>query len=352
MKHQIDLEAARQNLKTWFQGKIPNADDISVSSMELPAAGSSNETFFLNLEYREEGVQRRDELVIRWQPKGFLVFPQDAYNMAQQFHLQRCLADTEVPAPEVLWVEEDPALIGAPFYIMRRVDGWIPGDFPPYHVGGRLFDASPEQKISAWNAALDTIIRIHDVDWQGAGLSFLGVPQDKQYIHGQIAFWERVCRQNADPMPEILAQTRDWLMDNSFVPENLCLCWGDARLGNLIYRDFNVAAALDWEMSCIGDPESDLAWFAHVDWASSEGRPASPTPRLEGLPSIAETIARYEKITGRVVKNFLYYDVFAAWRLAIVYTRIEQDEKYLARSGNKKGLLTSTHFEKLARLIS
>jgi len=89
-----------------------------------------------------------------------------------------------------------------------------------------------------------------------------------------------------------------------------------------------------------------------VDWASSEGRPASPTPRLEGLPSIAETIARYEKITGRVVKNFLYYDVFAAWRLAIVYTRIEQDEKYLARSGNKKGLLTSTHFEKLARLIS
>ena len=104
-------------------------------------------------------------------------------------------------------------------------------------------------------------------------------------------------------------------------------------------------------MACIGDPESDLAWFAHIDWATSAGRPIAPIPRLEGMPGVDETIAHYEKVTGRKVENFHYYDVFATYRLTILYTRIEQDEKYLTRSGRPKGVITGPHFEKLQRLL-
>jgi aminoglycoside phosphotransferase (APT) family kinase protein len=317
----------------------------------MPGAGSSNETFLFRLDRCEGGNTVSQNLVIRWKPKGFLVFPEDSYDMQQQFRLQSCLADTPVPAPPVYWLEEDPAVIGAPFYIMERVDGWIPGDFPPYHIEGKLFEASEADRAKTWLGVVDTMIKIHTLDWRAAGLEFLGVPQGKDFIKNQVAFWDRVFQQNNEPMPAVLATTREWLLENSFTPNHLSLTWGDARLGNMIFRDYDVVAALDWEMACIGDPESDLAWFAHVDWASSAGRPSSPLPRLAGLPSIEETLAYYERATGRKVENFHYYDVFATWRLALVYTRIEQDEKYLARSGNRKGFLTWTHDEKLKRLL-
>lgn len=351
MTEQSDLEAISEKLTRWFVRQLPHAEQISVSELRMPGAGTSNETFFLQLAYTENGVRCEQELVIRWQPKGFLVFPHESYDMKQQFLLQRCLASTDVPVPPVLWVEEDPGIIGAPFYIMQRVHGWIPGDFPPYHLEGKLFDSSDEEKASIWFGVIDTMARIHRLDWQEIGLDMLEAPVNGEFIPQQLAYWDRVVAQNEDPMPALLVETRQWLLDNHFKPRHLSLCWGDARLGNMIYQGSEVVAALDWELACIGDPESDLAWFAHTDWASSEGRSSGATERLAGLPSIDDSIAHYERLMGRRVENFLYYDVFAAYRLALVYTRVENDEKYLARSGGKKGLLTTTHFAKLDSLI-
>jgi aminoglycoside phosphotransferase (APT) family kinase protein len=351
MAEHNDLEQTRKALTDWFAKSLPQAEEIAVSELKMPGAGSSNETFFLQLNTVENGIPETKELVIRWQPGGFLVFPRDAYDMKQQFLLQQRLSKTNVPAPPVVWLEEDAAVIGAPFYIMERVDGWIPGDFPPYHQQGKLAESSDEQKAKVWYGVVDTMAGIHQLDWQAAGLEFLGAPESGEFIPRQLAFWDAVSALNGEPMPAILAETRQWLLNNRFTPEHISLCWGDARLGNMIYQDCDVVAALDWELACIGDPESDLAWFAHTDWASSAGRSSGAIPRLAGLPSIEDTIAYYEKVMGRKVENFLYYDVFAAYRLALVYTRIEQDEKYIARSGSKKGLLTTTHFAKLDGLI-
>lgn len=192
---------------------------------------------------------------------------------------------------------------------------------------------------------------VHQLDWRQAGFSFLDEPHGTGFIETQIKLYDDVLAQNAGGIPSELVATRRWLLDNRFTPAKQTLCWGDARLGNMIFNDVDVAAILDWEMAVIGDPIADLAWFLHVDWAASEGRPSAPTPRLPGLPGKADTIARYEKLSGAKVKNFDYYDALAAYRLAVVYTRIEQNDNYLQRSGNKKGMLTSTHFEKLERLI-
>lgn len=351
MADEVDLDLVREKLANWFATKLPQASEISLSSLKRAGAGSSNETFFLQLDWREGADKFSKNLVVRWPPKGFLVFPEYSYDMRQQYRLLEYLADTPVPTPPVFWMEEDVSVLGAPFYIMERVDGWVPSDFPPYHTAGPLFEASESDRASIWLDAVDTLAKIHTVDWQAAGLDFLGVPKGKGYIEKQIAYYDEVFEKNNEPMPPVLARAREWFLDNSFTPRYLTLCWGDARLGNMVFRDHRVAAVLDWEMACIGDPESDLGWFAHIDWASSIGRPTEPLARLKGLPSMEETIAHYERTTDRKVENFTYYEAFATWRMAILYTRIEQDERYLQRSGNAKGFINWTHFEKLQRLI-
>jgi aminoglycoside phosphotransferase (APT) family kinase protein len=120
----------------------------------------------------------------------------------------------------------------------------------------------------------------------------------------------------------------------------------------MLLQGTGMAAVLDWEMACLGDPESDLGWFSHIDWATSVGRSKNPFPRMAGLPDMAQTIAHYEQHTGRTVENLHYYEVFATWRLAILFTRMEQDQNYISRSGNAKGFITGTHFAKLKAMLN
>lgn len=348
----FDFDAVHVRLSDWVARQLPDAQKITLSALKRPGAGISNETYFFDLEWTQGRELIEKHLVVRWAPTGFAAFPRHAYDMGQQFRLLKSLAGTAVPVPPVLWMEEDASVIGLPFYVMEKVEGWVPGDFPPYHIAGPLFDAEEEDRAKIWWCAIDTMAKIHSVDWEKAGLSFLGVPSGgNNFMERQIALYEEVFRLNGEPMPTILANTRDWLFRHSFAPKRLGLCWGDARLGNLLIRDHKVAAVLDWEMACLGDTESDLGWFAHIDWATSVGRSKDAFPRMSGLPDMAATMAHYADVSGREVENLHYYEVFATWRMAILFTRIEQDASYLARSGNAKGFITWTHFEKLQRLL-
>lgn len=349
----VELESIRLRLSTWFAGHLPEASVITVSPLKRPGAGISNETYFFSLQWRQADATFSKDLVIRWPPTGFTAFPPHAYNMTRQCRLLRALASTDIPVPAVPWMETDASVLGSAFYIMEKVDGWVPSDFPPYHVAGPLFEADEADRVRIWWGAVDTLAKIHSLDWRKAGLGFLGEPGDgRDFMPRQIAKYDEVFALNNEPLPPILATTRDWLLRNSFTPRHVGLCWGDARLGNLLFRDHDVAAVLDWEMACLGDPESDLGWFAHIDWATSVGRAKSPFPRLAGLPDMPQTLAHYEKATGRRVEHFHYHEVFATWRMAILFSRIEQDPNYLARSGNAKGFITWTHFDKLERLLA
>ena len=349
----MDPEVQRQRLVPWLAACLPDAQDLQVSPLQRPGGGISNETYFVQVQYRQQGQPVERTLVLRWPPKGVTAFPREVYDMGRQYRLLRALVSTTVPVPPVLGLEEDANVLGEPFYVMDKVQGWVPSDFPPYHVAGPLFEASVADRQQLWWNAVEAIAHIHTLDWRAAGLSFLGEPGDgSDFIPSQIALYDAVHALNGEPLAPVLARTREWLLKHSYTPRHIGLCWGDARLGNLIVRDQQVAAVLDWEMACLGDPESDLGWFAHIDWATSEGRSRGATPRLDGLPSMAQTIERYEAITGRRVERFHYHQVFATWRLAILFTRIEQDPHYLARSGNTKGAITAPHFAKLERLLN
>lgn len=349
----LDPETQRQRLAQWLAARLPSVHELQVSPLQRPSSGISNETYFVDLHYKQAGQDIQRSLVVRWPPQGFTAFPRAAYDMGRQYHLLRGLTGSTVPVPPVLGLEEDARILGAAFYVMEKVQGWVPSDFPPYHVAGPLFEAPVAERQQLWWNAVETLARIHTLDWHAAGLGFLDEHGDgSDFMPKQIALYDAVHALNGEPMAPVLVRAREWLLAHTYTPRHISLCWGDARLGNLLIRDTQVAAVLDWEMACLGDAESDLGWFAHIDWATSEGRSRGATPRLAGLPDMAQTLARYEQLTGRRVERFHYHQIFASWRLSILFTRIEQDPHYLARSGNTKGAITAPHFAKLERLLN
>jgi putative sterol carrier protein len=110
-----------------------------------------------------------------------------------------------------------------------------------------------------------------------------------------------------------------WLRAHAFVPRRVTLCWGDARMPNLMFRDDHVVAVLDWEMAFLGDPEADLGWWCFLDWANNEGYGA---PHLAGIPRRDETVARYGELTGHPVEHARWHEAFAAFRYGVIMARV------------------------------
>jgi aminoglycoside phosphotransferase (APT) family kinase protein len=117
----------------------------------------------------------------------------------------------------------------------------------------------------------------------------------------------------------------DWLRSNRPREElPVRFCWGDSRLGNMLFHENRCVAVLDWEMMRLGDPEEDFAWWLFFDRHNSEGYEA---PRLEGFPSREETKARYEERVGRKVNHLEYYEILAAFRFSLIMVRVVKQLK-------------------------
>ncbi len=317
-----DLGATHATLTEWVKAKMPSAEHLRLSPLTRPGAGLSNETLLCKLSWREGGVDRSEDLVIRLEPADFLVFPE--YDLPRQFQVMQCLGTTDVSVPVVRWLEEDESVLGCQFYVMQRIEGDIASEVPPYHAFGLCFDATPERRARMWWSGVETLARIHALDWKGLGLSFLGVPREATGpLDQQLDYYERFLHwaRGEEPQPILEAALR-WLKENRFAPKRVTLCWGDSRLPNLIFRNDEVVGVLDWEMAFLGDPEGDLAWWLFLDWQHSEGY---GIPRLEGFPGTEETIRRYEALTGCKVENFLYHEVMAAFRFGVIMVKVAQN---------------------------
>src|SRR3990172_4934102 len=127
-----DQEAIRVRLTEWLKSKLPSADDLTLSSLTKPGLGFSNETLLGELSWQEGDHGRQESLGFRLEPRQFRVFPE--YDLAKQVRVMQGLSKTPVPVPDVLWLEEDPSVLGCPFYVMRKIDGEIPQDVPPHHA--------------------------------------------------------------------------------------------------------------------------------------------------------------------------------------------------------------------------
>lgn len=340
-----DLETTHARLTEWVSEKMPSAAEVRLSPFIKPSLGFSNETLLSELSWREDGEDRSEDLVFRLEPQSFRVFPE--YDLPKQARVMRCLRETDVPVPVVRWLEEDQRVLGCPFYVMGRIEGEIPPDVPFYHTSGPCFDATPERRATMWWSGVETLAGIHSLDWEGLGLGFLGVPKGGTGpLDQQLEYYERFLRwaQGEEPQP-ILEAALGWLKENRYVPKRVSLCWGDARLPNLIYRDDRVTGVLDWEMAFLGDPEADLAWWLFLDWHHSEG---NGTPRLEGFPGREETVRRYEELTGWQAENLFYNEVMAAFRFGVIMVSLYRN---LSERGVAFGTTNTPTTRRLAGLL-
>lgn len=317
-----DLAETHARLVPWLRGRLHGAADLRVSEFEgSGTTGFSNDTLLFAASWREGASERSERLVLRIEPSGLRVFPE--YDLGLQYRVMERLARTDVPVPRVLWQEPDAGVLGGPFYVMERVDGRIPDDSPTYHTAGWMTEASEAERASIWWSGVECLARIHRLDWRELAL-LPEPPAGKSALDAQLDYWDRYLEWVSEgdrsryPLSEAgLA----WLRRHRPGGEPVALCWGDARLGNMIFRGGRCVAVLDWEMASLGSPEQDLAWWLFFDEHHSAGAGA---PRLAGLPSREETIARYRAAGGVEPRHLDYYDLFAAFRFSAVMARLGQ----------------------------
>jgi aminoglycoside phosphotransferase (APT) family kinase protein/putative sterol carrier protein len=340
------------SLIPWLTKHMPDARNMDISDLQKPSMGLSNETYLFNLSWDEQGGRRSRPMVLRMAPQDHKVFPD--YHLDHQYLIMKALRNTGVPVPEMYWHEEKSGIMGAPFYLMERLYGQLPQDYPSYHGSGMMFEASPDERAKMWWGSLETLAKVHMLDWKSLGLEFLGVPGGgPDPINKQLLYWDRYFEWIRDEKTErypLLEKAMQWLRENVYQPERVCLCWGDARIGNTLYRvpDHRVIAALDWEMAFLGDPIADLSWFIFLDrYLSLEYGIA----RLEGLPTPDETIRRYEDLTGWKVKNFTYNEVFGAMRFGMILVSVMKKMKNMGVPIEEDMLQNNSCTRRIAELL-
>ena len=307
---QRDVEQSRKALATWLADKV--GAEVELGEFGGPGAtGFSNETIIVDAHYGGT----TDRLVVRVAPTGYTLFPDAAFEAQHQI-LVTLGTQTAIPVPTVRWYETDTSVLGAPFFVMGFVDGVIPPDNPPYTMGGWLKEASPDVQERVFWGAIDTIAEISALDHTALDLPPLlsGLDAQLDYYEGFLASVER--------SEELVVARRAlaWLQANKPEDDGTVFCWGDSRIGNVMFSpEGERLAVVDWEMAVLGSPSQDLAWAWFLDRHHSEGM---GEPRLPGFPSKEAMIARFEERSGRSAKAFDYYELFAGFRFCVIMGRL------------------------------
>ena len=314
-----DPDVTRDTLTGWLgdPARLPGARIADLRTPEF--TGFSSEILMLDVEH-DGGTEA---LAVRVAPLHYQVFPETRF--AEQYRLMRILdAETDIPVPPVLWYEADPGYLGAPFLVMRRIDGRVPPDAPPYHTGGWVAEIDPAERAAMWWSGLDIVARLHRLDADGLPLGFLDQPRwGRLGLDQRLGYYEHYMNW-AYPGPKPTAtRALAWLNEHRpSEPNAPVLLWGDARIGNMIFAPGGTPlAALDWETATFGQAEEDLAWYLFLDRHHSEGM---EVPRLDGFPTPGETIARYEELLGRPMRHMDYYEVLSGFKFTVIMSRIAQ----------------------------
>jgi aminoglycoside phosphotransferase (APT) family kinase protein len=264
-----------------------------------------------NVTYRvmREGV----DVVVRRPPRGPL--PPSAHDVLREARVLRALYG-RARVPAVLAVCEDPEAIGAPFYVMERLDGHVvTSEVPP-----ALDSLDGRRDMGA--ELIDALVEIHAVDWRAAGLQGFGKPSG--YLERQLRRFAGLWEHNRTrEVPEVERVGR-WLADHLPEPQPATVVHGDFRLGNVMFAPAapaRVIAVFDWEMATIGDPLADLGYMANF-WVDRNDPPrgiteAHAVTREEGFPLRDELVARYEQRSGRSMTDVRWYRALAMWKLIV-----------------------------------
>ncbi len=295
---------------SWLRGRLEGLD--GTPQLRQFSGGASNLTYLLSYPGRE--------LVLRRPPAGTKAG--SAHDMAREYRVQRLLKPSFDAVPTVLALCQDPAVIGADFYVMDKIEGTV--------LRARLpegLELRPMQARSLCAAAVDTLVGLHAVDVGAAGLADLS--RGPGYVRRQVTGWTDRYRKARTWNVPSFDKVTGWLADRMPDDVSACLIHNDFRLDNLVLAPDDVTrvvGVLDWELATIGDPLMDLGsslayWVQADDPAMMRQLRRQPT-HLPGMLTRRQVIEHYAEATGLDVGNWTFYEVFGLFRLAVIAQQI------------------------------
>ncbi|WP_020672801.1 phosphotransferase family protein [Amycolatopsis nigrescens] len=293
----LDLGRLREHLDQHLPGLVTG----SLSGRRVEG-GRSNLTYVV-----DDG---RSSWVVRRPPLGH-VLP-TAHDMAREHRVITALHPTAVPVPETLLLCQDAAVLGAPFYVMEFVTG------TPYRSDQELIALGPERTRAIALSLVDTLVDLHAVDPASVGLSDFGRPEG--FLERQLRRWKKQLDGSRSRELPGIEELHERLVASLPVSPDPAIVHGDYRLDNvLVDSDDRITAVLDWEMSTVGDPLTDVALLvAYAQRGDLNLKMVSNVSAAPGYPGSDEVVARYAERSGRDVSALNWYVGFAFFKLAVI----------------------------------
>ncbi|WP_427965423.1 phosphotransferase family protein [Altererythrobacter sp.] len=298
-----------RSLQSWLSREL-NEPAILRSITKFPG-GQSNPTYLLETDSRK--------LVLRRKPFGKLL--PSAHAVEREYRLMAALRSTPVPVPEAIALCEDREIIGAPFFIMQMVEGRIfwKGDLP---------ECTTDQGRETYRELIGVLARLHAIVPDKVGLGDFGAPGN--YFERQVGRWTKQYRASqTDDIAEI-ERLIEWLPSTLPRQERVSIIHGDYRLDNMIFAPdrARILAIIDWELSTLGDPLADFAYFA-MNWAMPHGVRGAQLGGLDlkelGIPTLDEATEQYCELTGRdSVPDLNWYFAYNLFRLVGIIQGIKK----------------------------
>jgi len=337
-----DLEETRSALEGWLARRRPDALSVRISELNIPATnGMSTETLMFDAVWNEDGTERTEPLVARVAPDPANVPVFRAYDLEAQFEIMRQVSlHTSVPVPRVHWLERDTTVLGAPFFVMEKRYGVVPPDLMPYPFGGNwLYDAPRDRQAALQNATISVIAELHAIESPEGCFPFLDLDRPERSAFGRHvgdwgAYYDWIVADGMrSPLLErALAHIHEhWPREESPAVFN----WGDARVGNVMYRDFAPIAVLDWEMAALSPRELDLSYCVYIHWMFQEAVERYGGGADSGMPHFmrpTDALTEYERITGYTPRDFEFFALWNATRYGMISARIGRRAAYFAET--------------------
>lgn len=321
-----DREVVRIGLQKALAAFVPDGRDHRIGEVAgTSETGMSSETLLFDATWEEPAGPRQERLVARVAP--FLddvpVFPE--YDLPGQFQTIRTVAElTDVPVPEPWWCEPDPAVIGSPFFVMARVDGQVPADVPSYNLDSWLSNASRADQARLQEASIGILARLHAIpEPEKRFAHLLGDWPGDTALRRHVAkrwHWYQYAARDAG-RSEIVEKGFAWLENHWPADSPTVFCWGDSRIGNVMYRDFEPVAVLDWEMAGVGPAETELGWMIYLHQMFEQMLSRYGFPGMPHFMRSEDAAATYEQLTGHSPRDLDWYITYSAVQLGIVFLR-------------------------------
>ncbi|MET0558546.1 MAG: phosphotransferase family protein [Solirubrobacterales bacterium] len=295
------IDAAK--VSGWFERNVPAAQPPL--SFERIAGGHSNLTYRVRDAAGGSWALRRPPLGKRLG---------SAHDMGREHKVVSALGATPVPVAPVVGLCEDEAVNGAPFYVMEFVEGPILRGL----AEAAIFPDEADRRAIGERVA-DTLVAIHAVDPDAAGLNDLGRKED--YVARQLHRWQGQWEKSKTRELPAIDRVHDALAARIPAQGPATVVHGDYRLDNMILTDAGeVAAVVDWELCTLGDPLADVGllmayWPERGEETIALGQPANLAP---GFPTREEIAARYAEGSGRDLSDLNFFVALGYWKLAII----------------------------------